>query len=101
MLSDGASLLTDGAEDVNDAGLVDNGTSPAAPFAFNGSFSSTGGGRFQVSLTNYVGGTTFAAYPSVGGLLMLQVDSLGGGITAGIALPQQPDATIALRKATV
>ncbi len=55
MLSDGASLLTDGAEDVNDAGLVDNGTSPAAPFAFNGSFSSTGGGRFQVSLTNYVG----------------------------------------------
>jgi hypothetical protein len=94
MLSDGASLLTDGAEDVNDAGLVDNGTSPAAPFAFNGSFSSTGGGRFQVSLTNYIGGTTFAAYPSVGGLLMLQVDSLGGGITAGIALPQQPDATI-------
>ncbi len=97
MTSDGTSQLTNGSEDVNDAGLVDNGTNPATPFAFSGSFASSGPSsvaRFQVSLTNYVGGSTFAAYPSSGGLLMLEIDTTGAGVTAGVALPQQPGATV-------
>jgi hypothetical protein len=90
MTSDGNGLLTDGSEDVNDAGLVDNNTNPATPFAFTGTFSSTGGGRYQVTLSNYVGGAAFAAYPSSAGLLMLQIDNTAGGITAGVAVAQLP-----------
>jgi len=97
MASDGVGQFTNGAEDVNDAGVVDNGTNPATPFAFSGSFVSSGlapMSRFQVTLTNYVGGTNFVAYPSSGGLLMLEVDTVSGGITAGVALPQQSGATV-------
>jgi hypothetical protein len=90
MTSDGNGLLTDGSEDVNDAGLVDNNTNPATPFAFSGTFSYTGGGRYQVTLSNYVGGSAFAAYPSSAGLLMLQIDNTAGGITAGVAVAQLP-----------
>jgi hypothetical protein len=95
MTSDGTSLITNGSEDVNDAGLVDNNTNPATPYAFNGSFASTGGGRFQFTLTNYVGGSVFAAYPSSGGLLMLEIDSgVNAGVTGGMALQQQSGATV-------
>jgi len=92
MASDGASLITSGSEDVNDAGIVDNGTT--TPFAFTGSFSDTGGGRFELDLSNYVGGSVFAAYPSSGGLLMLEMDTPTGGVTGGIAATQQAEATI-------
>lgn len=95
MTSDGTSLITNGSEDVNDAGLVDNNTNPATPFGFTGTFASTGGGRFQFTLTNYVGGSLFAAYPSSGGLLMLEIDSgVNAGVTGGTALQQQSGATV-------
>jgi hypothetical protein len=94
MTSDGNGLLTNGSEDVNDAGLVDNNTNPATPFAFTGTFSSSGGGRYQVTLSNYVGGSGFAAYPSSAGLLMLQIDNTAGGITAGVAVAQQAGAGV-------
>jgi len=95
MTSDGNGLITNGSEDVNDAGIVDNNTNPATPFTFNGSFASTGGGRFQFTLTNYVGGSLFAAYPSSGGLLMLEIDSgVNAGVTGGMALRQQSGATV-------
>lgn len=90
MASDGTSLITSGSEDVNDAGTVDNGGT--TPFAFSGSFSDTGGGRFELDLSNYVGGSIFAAYPSSGGLLMLQMD--GGGVTGGVAATQAAGATV-------
>ncbi|HYM75273.1 MAG TPA: hypothetical protein VE377_04775 [Candidatus Dormibacteraeota bacterium] len=91
MASDGTSVISSGSEDVNDAGTVDNGTT--TPFGFTGNFSSSGGGRFQLDLTNYVGGSTFAAYPSSGGLLMLEIDN--GGVAGGFAAVQQAGATVA------
>jgi len=95
MNSDGSSLIPSGSEDVNDAGLVDNGTNPATPFPFSGSFTPTGGGRLLVTLTGFVGGSSFAAYPSDAGLLMLEIDTgLTAGVTSGIALPQTNGASI-------
>jgi hypothetical protein len=92
MSSNGTSIPT-GSEDINDGGTVDNGTT--TPFPFSGSFSATGGGRFQVTLTGFVGGSVFAAYPSDGGLLMLETDSgLNAGVTSGVALAQTAGATI-------
>jgi len=89
--SDGASQLTGGAEDINEGGTVDGGTSPATPLSFNGTFVATpsGSGRFLVALTGFAGGTNFAAYPSSGGILMLEIDTgLVTGITGGVAMAQ-------------
>ena len=94
MSSDGNSLITNGVEDINDGGSVDNNTNPAQPFAFTGTFAGTGGGRFQVTLSNYVGGSLFAAYPSSAGVLMLEMDPTSGGVTGGIAALQQSGATL-------
>jgi hypothetical protein len=101
MASDGVSQISSGSEDINDDGLVDNGTNPATPFGFSGSFSNSGGGRFLISLTGFAGGTNFAAYPSSGGILLLEVDTginVGTGnvgITSGTALAQASGATLA------
>jgi hypothetical protein len=94
MDSDGVSLITNGSEDVNDGGVLDNNTNPAQPFAFTGTFASTGGGRYEITFSNYVGGSVFAAYPSSAGVLMLEMDNVSGGVTAGVAVPQQPGATV-------
>jgi hypothetical protein len=95
MTSDGASQISNGVVDVNDAGLVDNGSNPATPYAFDGSFSATGGGRYLFTMNTFVGGSLFAAYPSSGGLLMLEVDGgLNAGVTGGVAVKQQPGATV-------
>jgi hypothetical protein len=94
MVSDGTSLIPSGAEDLNDNGNVDFGST--TPQAFTGGFGATGGGRFAMTLTNFVGGTNFAAYPSSGGLLMLEIDSgAGSGVTGGVALAQTSGAAIA------
>jgi hypothetical protein len=94
MDSDGISLITNGSEDVNDGGVLDNNTNPAQPFAFTGTFASTGGGRYEVTFSNYVGGSVFGAYPSSAGVLMLEMDNFSGGVTAGVAVPQQPGAAV-------
>lgn len=97
--SDGSATLSSGSEDVNDAGTLDNSTNPAMPYSFTGSFvaSPSGSGRFQVGLSRtFVGGTNFAAYPSSGGILMLEIDSAGNlfqGITGGVAMAQTSGAT--------
>jgi hypothetical protein len=93
MSSDGTSSIPSGSADINDAGLVDNGTT--TPFSFSGSFASTGGGRFTVSFASFVGGTQFVAYPSSGGLFLLEIDTLNPGIAGGVALAQQSGAGIA------
>ncbi len=96
MASDGISQITSGSEDLNDDGVVDFGSNPVAPQGFSGTFSATGGGRFLVTLSTFAGGTTFAAYPSSGGLLMQQIDSgAGSGVTSGVALAQTSGASIA------
>lgn len=96
MTSDGTSQLTNGVEDVNDAGVIDNNSNPATPVSFSGTFAATGGSRFQLTLTNFAGGTTFAAYPSSSGLLLLEVDPGGftTAVTGGTAIAQQSGATL-------
>jgi len=100
MASDGSSQLTGGSEDINDDGIVDNSTVPAVPFNFSGNFSTLGSGRFLINLTGFAGGTSFAAYPSSGGILMLEVDTglnVGAGnigVTSGMALAQASGATV-------
>jgi len=57
------------------------------PGTFTGSFTAGGSGRYVLgNLATFVGGTSFAAYPSSGGLLLLEIDNTG--ITSGAAYPQ-------------
>jgi hypothetical protein len=78
---DGNLTVTSAIEDVND-----DGTLSPAPLAFTGSFTALTGGRSTLTLTNFVGGSIFAAYPSSGGLQFLEIDDAGA--TGGVALPQ-------------
>ena len=96
MASDGVSAITTGSEDLNDGGQVDFGTNPAVPQTFSGTFTATGGGRFQVTLATFDGGTSFAAYPSSNGILLQEIDAgAGSGATSGVALLQTSGAAIA------
>jgi hypothetical protein len=67
--------LTNGLEDYND-----NGTANTAP-TFTGSCTTFVAGRCQLVLTGFSNGGSqsfqFAAYPSSGGILLLEVDSFG------------------------
>jgi hypothetical protein len=80
---------------------VDNASNPAVPFNFTGNFSTLGNGRFLINFTGFAGGTSFAAYPSTGGILLLEVDTglnVGAGnvgATSGMALAQASGATVA------
>jgi hypothetical protein len=97
--SDGASELTGGLEDVNDGGTVDGGVTPPMAGNFSGSFvaSPAGSGRFQVALSGFAGGTDFVAYPSSGGILLLETDiGISEGVTSGTALAQTSGAAIAV-----
>jgi hypothetical protein len=101
LASDGNSLITGGTEDFNDAGDVDGDVTPPEQFSPTGSFSTLGNGRFQVNLAGFFGGTSFAAYPSSGGILMMEIDSganvgeNNSGITSGVALAQTSGAALA------
>ena len=81
------SAIGTGLEDFNDAGTTGQVT------GFGGSYTSFSGGRTELILNGIYNGVsglnsdvTFAAYPSSGGIELLEVDS--AGITGGIALPQ-------------
>jgi hypothetical protein len=84
MVTDGAGNITSAStEDINDAGTV------ASAVAFSGTYAAGGTGRFILNLptgSGFVGGTEYAAYPSSGGLLLLEIDS--AGIMTGAAYPQ-------------
>jgi hypothetical protein len=82
-----SNAISAGLEDYNDAGTTGQVS------GFGGSYTSFSGGRTELTLNgiyNGVSGTnsdvTFAAYPSSGGIELLEIDN--GGITGGIALPQ-------------
>lgn len=83
-----SSTINAGTEDFNDGGIT--GTSSTV----GGSFSTLSGGRSVLSLSSFengatnavLGSYTFAAYPSTGGTILLEVDS--AGISGGIALAQ-------------
>jgi len=81
LVSDGNGTITDASsEDVNDGG-----TSSSAPLAVSGQYVFSGP-RAVVTLSGMFPGSTFAAYPSSGGLLLLELDN--GGVTSGAAFPQ-------------
>jgi hypothetical protein len=95
--SDGASQLTSGLQDVNDGGLVDGGGSTVSPSSFSGSFveSPVGSGRFVLTMSNFFGGTVFAAYPTNSGILYIETDTTANaGITSGVMWPQSSGAGI-------
>jgi hypothetical protein len=78
--------ITTGTEDYN------NGGAPSiSPLTFSGSYTAAGSlipGRYQMTLNSpFFAGSLYAAYPSSGGLLLLEVDGLGG-LMAGAAYPQ-------------
>ncbi len=92
--SDGTStIIAGGLEDYNDAGnFVPENTT------VGGSFTPFSGGRTQLTLTGFYNGTasttaTFAAYPSSGGVQLLEIDD--EGITGGYALAQGTPTTLA------
>jgi hypothetical protein len=80
MVTDGAGNITDAStEDINEAG---NTSAPGSPVPFTATYGSSGSGRF--TLTNFSGfvgaatdGAGYAAYPSSGGLLLLEIDDAG------------------------
>jgi hypothetical protein len=89
MVTDGAGdIVTGSNEDVNDGGTA---SSPGSPIPFTASYTSTGSGRFTLNgfSAGFWGGTepAFAAYPSSGGVLMLEIDN--AGILTGAAYPPQ------------
>lgn len=86
MTSDGSSI-TVGAEDYNDGGTVDT-----APLAFAGTITPSNG-RYVLQLSSFengnngaVGTFSFAAYPSDGGVQVVEID--GAGVTSGAAFSQ-------------
>lgn len=92
--SDGSSVIGAGLEDYNDAGSVNELT------GITGSFTPFAGGRTEISLSGFYNGNsaiqtaTFAAYPSSGGIELLEIDA-NFGVTGGFALPQGATTTIA------
>jgi hypothetical protein len=74
-------------EDVNQ-----NGTPSSAPISATGSYAASGTGRYLLNgFSGFIGGSAYAAYPSSGGLLLLEVDD--SGITFGAGYQQTAGAT--------
>jgi len=89
--TDGSGNVTSSsAQDLNDSGNIDQVTS-----GITGNYTSVTGGRAVLTLTSgFINGNAgaacsfcqFAAYPSIGGLQLLEIDD--GGLTGGVAYPQ-------------
>jgi hypothetical protein len=87
MTSDGTSTITGGNEDFDDGGTFNS-----TPQAFTGTISASSG-RYQLQLSNFENGQngaqgtfTFAAYPSDGGIQLVEID--GNGVTSGVGFLQ-------------
>ncbi len=92
----GGFMVTNGAGNITTASTedVNNGGNVAATASFSAQYSPAGAGRFILNnFSNFVGGTEYAAYPSGGGLLLLEID--GTGFMVGIAYPQTSGAAFA------
>jgi len=84
LISNGAGSITGGTEDFNDGGTVTQNV------GVTGSYSMAANGRGTLSITTTAGTSTFAIYPSSGGVLALQTDV--AFTTTGTALQQQAGA---------
>lgn len=89
MVTDGNGNITNSStEDINSS----NGTLSGTPVGFTGTYTSNGTGRYILALSGFQGASGFAAYPSSGGVLLLQIDNLGP--LAGAAYQQTASATL-------
>ncbi len=87
----GGFMVTDAAGNITNASTEDfidsSGNASPSPGAFSGLYTAGGTGRFTLNtLVGFQGATEFAAYPSSGGLLLLETDT--AGMMAGAADPQ-------------
>jgi hypothetical protein len=94
----GGFMVTDGAGNITAASTEDfnsSGTAGSSP-SFSGTYTAGGTGRYTLgSFSNFVGGSQFVAYPSSGGLLLLEIDTTSLGILNGAAHAQTPGAALA------
>ena len=92
MVTDGSGNITNAStEDFNEA----NTSASSVPVPFSGSYAAGGSGRFVLDNFNgFIGGTEYAAYPSNGGLLLLEIDGTLG-IEVGAAYSQTSSSAVA------
>jgi fibronectin-binding autotransporter adhesin len=92
----GGFMVTDSSGDLTSASSEDvnlDGTVASVP-SFSASYAAAGSGRYTLSnFATFTGGTAYAAYPSSGGLLLLEID--GTGLSVGAAYGPQTSTTFA------
>lgn len=93
--SAGGFLVTDGAGNITNASTEDfinsGGTASTSPIGFTGVYTAGGTGRYTLNnLAGFQGAIEFAAYPSSGGVLLLELDN--AGMMAGAAYTQNSTA---------
>lgn len=92
----GGFIVTDGSGNITNASTEDFniGGSVTTAQGFSGSYTAAGTGRYTLgNFTGFAGGNSLVAYPSSGGVLLLEVDN--SGLTAGAAYLQAQGATFA------
>ncbi len=90
MVTDGDGNITSAStEDFNQGGTL----SPSTPVTFTATYAGTAGRYTLSSFASFTGGTSYAAYPSSGGVILLEIDP--AGITTGVAYPTTAGATLA------
>jgi hypothetical protein len=93
MTTNGSGGIT-GTEDFNVQGTNVSSQSSPVPFTAAYAVDSTNAGRYTLSnFATFEGGTSYAAYPSTGGVLLLEIDDVG--LSVGAAYPQTASATFA------
>jgi hypothetical protein len=97
----GGFMVTDsmgGIDNTSTEDINSDGTASAAPITFTGSYSaspSAGAGRYLLNnFSGFEGGTQYVAYPSSGGLLLLESDS-SLAIESGAASAPQSTTSLA------
>jgi hypothetical protein len=90
MVTDGNGNITNSStEDINNTGSVSSSF-----INFSATYTAGGTGRYTLgSFSGFIGATELAAYPSSGGLLLLEIDT--NGTLAGAAYQQTAGATLA------
>jgi hypothetical protein len=93
----GGFIVTDGSGNIINTSTEDannTGTVSPAPITFTGAYTAAGTGRITLgNFVNFSEGSAYAAYPSSGGLLLLEIDD--SGIMVGAAYPQTSGAAFA------
>jgi len=94
-LDGSGNVASDSIEDINDVGLVSEvGSVVSGSATITGNYTALTNGRSVITLSGFANGTNggtcsacqFAAYPSSGGLQLIEIDD--GGSTVGVAYTQ-------------